>query len=48
MVYGKSRERLSVLRPTPPKLPNNEPMTFRDWLPIILIVVIILYCAFEG
>jgi hypothetical protein len=37
-----------MLRPTPPKLPSNEPMTLRDWLPIILIIVIILYCAFKG
>jgi hypothetical protein len=34
-----------MLKPTPPKVPGNEPMTLRDWLPIIIIVVIILICA---
>jgi hypothetical protein len=37
-----------MLKPTPPKLPNSKPMTLRDWLPIILIVVIIIYCVIKG
>jgi hypothetical protein len=37
-----------MLRPTPPRIPSNEPITMRDWLPIVIIVIIILICAFEG
>lgn len=37
-----------MLKPTPPKVPGNEPMTLRDWLPIVLILVIIIYCLIKG
>ena len=37
-----------MLRPTPPKVPDNSPITVRDWLPLVFIVVIILICAFGG
>jgi len=37
-----------MLRPTPPRIPNHDELTLRDWLPIVLIIVIILYCAFRG
>ena len=36
-----------MLKPTPPKVPGNEPMTLRDWLPIVLILVIIIYCLIK-
>jgi hypothetical protein len=37
-----------MLRPTPPKVPNNQDITLRDWLPIVFIIVIILICACGG
>lgn len=37
-----------TLKPTPPKIPENEKITYRDWLPIALIVIIIIICACGG
>jgi len=39
-----------TLRPTPPKLPNrnNEPLKPRDWMPLVLIAIIILWCCLSS
>jgi len=39
-----------TLRPTPPKLHNrnNEPLKPRDWMPLVLIAIIILWCCLSS
>ena len=36
-----------TLRPTPPRIPDNKDITARDWVPILVIILIILWLIVE-